>query len=45
MKIDDFFLYVENHLGCLASLEPLHDLFRTSPRLAFPNFMTLHNHE
>lgn len=45
MTIEELLLYFEERLGCPLSLEPVHELFRLSPRLSFPNYRTLHNHE
>ena len=45
MTIEELLLHWENRLGCSLSLEPIHELFRQSPRLSFPNHRTLHNHD
>lgn len=45
MTINELLLQFEVEHGCSASLEPIHALFRSSPRLAVSGHLTLHNHD
>lgn len=45
MKLSELLLLVEERYACRVSVEPAHELFRTSERLALPASMTIHNHE
>ncbi len=45
MKLNELLLYIETQYGCRVSVEPLHELFLSSERLAIPATLTIHNHE
>lgn len=45
MKLSELLLYIEDRYACRISVDPTHELFRTSERLAIPASMTIHNHE
>ena len=45
MKLSELLLSIKERYGCQVSVEPTHELFRRSERLAIPSSMTIHNHE